>query len=316
MGKKMELTIVVPIYNVEEYLEKCLNSIYPLNIKKEIILINDGSKDSSLEIAQKFEKQYPEETVLISKKNGGLSSARNVGLQKARGEYIYFLDSDDFILPEEFETLFSEIQGTDLEIIHGRGMFYKNGNCFLIQEKLPKDGFDTSMTGKEYIYKMFELDCYVDYVWLNIYKKDYLLKNNFYFEEGITFEDVVFSTPVYWNASKIKQSRSHFYCYRIRQNSITQQAKKPLDHMYVYNFILDYVLEQKIRHSGITRLIISRIRKLAKEEKMFNGEIYQKLWKLPQKNWNSVRNLLDLFFRKYTVRKVSYKEIQEKNRKN
>lgn len=315
MGKTIELTIVVPIYNVEEYLEECMESIYLLNISKEIILVNDGSTDSSFEIAQKFEKRYPKETILISKKNGGLSSARNVGLRNARGKYIYFLDSDDFILLREFEALFSEIQGTNLEIIHGRGMFYGKRGFYPIQGKLPENGFDAPMTGKEYVYKMFELDCYVDYVWLNIYEREYLLKNAFCFEEGITFEDIVFSPQVFWRATRVKQSRQNFYRYRIRENSITQQAKKPLDHLYVYNFFLDYALREGICHRGITRMIIARIRKLAKEEKVFNEEIYRKLWKLPQKKVNAIRNLMDLFFRKYRSKKITYEEIQRREEK-
>lgn len=85
----MELSIIVPIYNVEDYLEECLKSLYNIkNIKLEIILVNDGSKDNSFKIMEKFKEIYPERTVLIDKKNGGLSSARNTGIKVAAGEYL------------------------------------------------------------------------------------------------------------------------------------------------------------------------------------------------------------------------------------
>ena len=96
-GKNMKLSIVVPIYNVEKYLEECLESIYKLNIKKEIILVNDESPDKSYLIIEKYKKLYPNETVIINQKNKGLSGARNSGLEIAKGKYIAFIDSDDFI---------------------------------------------------------------------------------------------------------------------------------------------------------------------------------------------------------------------------
>lgn len=311
MKRNIDLSILVPIYNVEDYLEECLESIYSLNIEKEIIMINDGSTDSSPLIAEKYKEKYPNITTLISQKNQGLSEARNVALHHAKGEYIYFIDSDDFILPENFEVFFSKIKGTDLEILRGLGMFYENQRKFPIQEKLEKIVPLETMTGKEYVIKMFDIGNYTDYVWLNIYRRDYLLKNNFSFQKGITFEDVVFSLPVFWNSSRMRQESDNFYIYRVRQNSITQKPRKKIDHLYVYNFLLDYVLEQEISHSRITRLIISRIRKLSKEEKVFNQKIYIKLWKLPRKNWISIRDLLDLSWRRYFSKNISYEQIQE-----
>ncbi|MGL4687379.1 MAG: glycosyltransferase family 2 protein, partial [Fusobacteriaceae bacterium] len=100
----MELSIIVPIYMVEEYLEECLESLYKIEgIEKEIILVNDGSPDNSYLIIEEFKKKYPKETVIIKKKNGGLSSARNLGISVAKGKYISFIDSDDFIDPIMFK---------------------------------------------------------------------------------------------------------------------------------------------------------------------------------------------------------------------
>lgn len=121
----MELSIIVPIYNVEDYLEECLESLYNIkNIELEIILVNDGSKDNSFKIMEKFKDMYPEKTVLINKENGGLSSARNAGMKAAVGEYISFIDSDDFIDVDEFERFFKEGQKDKLDVIVGNMRYY------------------------------------------------------------------------------------------------------------------------------------------------------------------------------------------------
>ena len=92
----MQLSIVVPIYNVEQYLRECLDSLYKIDgIDYEVILVNDGSKDGSREIMEEFKQSYPERTVIVDKENGGLSSARNAGMRVAKGEYISFIDSDN-----------------------------------------------------------------------------------------------------------------------------------------------------------------------------------------------------------------------------
>lgn len=354
MKRNIDLSIIVPIYNVAEYLEECLESIYSLNIEKEIIMVNDGSTDSSALIAEKYKKKYPNITTLISQKNKGVSEAKNVALYQAKGEYIYFIDSDDFILSEKFEVFFSKIKGTDLDIIRGIGVFYKEKerepirvleNLFSkikkpkskilrglkmfykfykeqkeisIQESLEEIVPFETMTGKEFIMKLFDIDDYRDYVWLNIYRHDYLLENNFSFQKGITFEDRVFSFQVYWNAKNIRQESDNFYKYRIRKkgNSITQKPKIKLDHLYVNNFLLDYILEKGISHTNITKLSISRVRELSKDENVFNQEMYRKLWKLPKKNWISIIKLLDLSWRKYFNEKISYEQIEEISKNN
>ena len=103
----MQLSIVVPIYNVEQYLRECLDSLYKIDgIDYEVILVNDGSKDRSREIMEEFKQSYPERTVIVDKENGGLSSARNAGMRVAKGEYISFIDSDDFIDVQEYKKVF------------------------------------------------------------------------------------------------------------------------------------------------------------------------------------------------------------------
>ena len=100
----LKLSIIVPVYNVEKYLERCLKSLCGLKIENEIIIINDGTKDGSLEIAERFRENHKNENIIIiSQENQGLSEARNNGLKVAKGEYISFIDSDDFVDTENYE---------------------------------------------------------------------------------------------------------------------------------------------------------------------------------------------------------------------
>ena len=93
-----KISIIVPVYNVENYLERCVESILKQTYTNfELLLINDGSTDRSLDILKKYKEKYPEITKIIDKKNGGLSSARNAGIRDAKGEYLSFIDSDDII---------------------------------------------------------------------------------------------------------------------------------------------------------------------------------------------------------------------------
>lgn len=308
--KTIDLSIIIPIYNVESYLRECLESVYAVNLLKEVILVNDGSTDHSLQIAEEFAEKYPEETILISQENRGLSAARNTGLEKAKGEYIYFIDSDDFLDSKAFEDFFYKIKGTDLDIINGSGFRYEDGEFTdPITHNEHITVTENPISGREFLYRMFEADSYVDYVWLNIYRRDFLLENSFFFQEGISYEDILFSSPAFLKAKNIRHIESHFYSYRIRENSITNTKRNYMDFFYIFNFLTDFVLEKKLEHEMLTRLIVARIRSLAKKEKVFNKTIYRKLWKLPKKNWNTFRSLVDLYFRGKMIKEISYEEI-------
>ena len=101
------VSVIVPFYNVEGYIEKCLETLVSQTLEDiEIILVNDGSKDKSIEIVNKFLKMYPEKLVYLEKENGGLSDARNYAINYAKGEYIAFLDSDDYVEKDMYEKMY------------------------------------------------------------------------------------------------------------------------------------------------------------------------------------------------------------------
>lgn len=224
----MELSIIVPIYNVENYLEECLKSLYNIkNIKLEIILVNDGSKDNSFKIMEKFKEIYPEKTVLINKENGGLSSARNAGMKAAVGEYISFIDSDDFIDVGEFEKFFKEGQKDKLDVMVGNMRYYtpeKTGDSLFRSDIIKNSGI---VNGIDFFWNLFQKPkCFREEVVDDIYKREFLVKNNIWFNENIVHEDSEFTPLVYLKAEKVKYIDRAFYFYRQRTGSIMNKVSE------------------------------------------------------------------------------------------
>ena len=224
----MELSIIVPIYNVEDYLEECLKSLYNIkNIKLEIILVNDGSKDNSFKIMEKFKEIYPEKTVLINKENGGLSSARNAGMKAAVGEYISFIDSDDFIDVDQFEKFFKEGQKDKLDVMVGNMRYYtpeKTGDSLFRSDIIKNSGI---VNGIDFFWNLFQKPkCFREEVVDDIYKREFLVKNNIWFNENIVHEDSEFTPLVYLKAEKVKYIDRAFYFYRQRTGSIMNKVSE------------------------------------------------------------------------------------------
>lgn len=224
----MELSIIVPIYNVEDYLEECLESLYNIkNIKLEIILVNDGSKDNSFKIMEKFKDIYPEKTVIVDKKNGGLSSARNAGMKAAVGEYISFIDSDDFIDVDEFEKFFKEGQKDKLDVIVGNMRYYtpEKTGAPLFRSDVVKN--NKILKGVDFFWELFQKPkCFREEVVDDIYRREFLLKNDIWFNENIVHEDSEFTPLVYLKAEKVRYIDRAFYFYRQRTGSIMNKVSE------------------------------------------------------------------------------------------
>ena len=220
------ISIVVPIYNVETYLNECLDSLYKLNIPNmEIILIDDGSTDNSYSIAKEYSEKYPEKTLLIQKENGGLSSVRNLGIKKASKKYIAFIDSDDFIDVKVFEDLLQKGIKKNLDVIVGNLMYYRDGKIGkpLFRSELIKNC--GCVNGIDFFHNTFEKPkCFREEVVASFYKKDFLIENNLFFTEGILHEDSEFTPKVYMKAKKIEYFKCPFYFYRQRSGSIMSKV--------------------------------------------------------------------------------------------
>lgn len=220
----MKVSIIIPVYNVEKYISKCLDSI--LNLKYngvfECILVNDQTEDSSMEIVKDVvEKKHDNIVfqVVDRETNGGLSVARNSGIKEAQGEYLYFLDSDDYILPDTLEKLVAVADKYPKAQIVQAGAIATNGGFSYLRmtEKKIKDYSEDH----SYIRKKMLGNYYPATAWNKLIKREWLLQNNLFFKEGLLHEDD------YWNfyASKYVSAyavcRFDGYIYNIRSNSIT-----------------------------------------------------------------------------------------------
>lgn len=209
-----KISIIVPIYNVEKYLRDCIESIINQTYKEiEILLINDGSTDSSLEICEEYAKKN-DKIKIINKKNGGLSDARNVGLEHATGKYIMFVDSDDFLALNCCEVLYNAINGTEFEFITANYAFTNNDG---IPWKKPmfSEKFENSILNIDDYKKSFYL--MNSTVWNKIFKKEFIDSNNLRFEIGLLAEDAVFTTLAFLKAKKTYYIKDVVYYYRQRE---------------------------------------------------------------------------------------------------
>ena len=222
----MFLSFIIPMYNVEKFIERCILSCEDQNLEKEdfeLIVINDGSKDNSLEIAKKLQKKYSNIT-LYSQENAGLSSARNLGILKAKGDYLWFVDSDDWIKSNCLSNLKKRILNQSVDVAEIMAV-----DVLENQERLYYQLEDNKyMTGPESMLRMI-MPCAPFYIW----KKDFLLKNNLEFYRGIFHEDMEFTPRALYFAKNVVTIREILYYVYQNPNSITRSInpKKSFDYI-------------------------------------------------------------------------------------
>ena len=219
-----KVTVVIPVYNVEKYLDACIESVIDQTLKDiEIICVNDGSTDKSLSIIKKYAKK-DKRIVVIDKENGGLSSARNAGLEKATGEYVLFIDSDDYLSLEALEVLYTKAKENKLDTI------YFDANTVYETKKLEEEHkdwddyyrrepiYETPMKGQD-LYLTMGYDFRVN-VPLQMNKTSFLKKHNIKFIEGIIHEDEPFGIEVTLHSTRAMHIAEDFYQRRVREDSI------------------------------------------------------------------------------------------------
>lgn len=222
---EMKVSIVVPVYNVENYLKRCIESIINQTYQKiEIILVNDGSTDSSPEICNEFARMDNRIRV-IHQKNVGLSGARNTGINEATGNYIYFIDSDDYVKNNTIESLISLAREKKCDVVIGNGLRITGDNSNPIKKEFKKSDFDL-MHGIDYLVKAIQRDTYIACAWLNLYSLELIKKNQLYFKTGILHEDEEWTPRVLLHAKRVSVSDEYNYMYVIRENSITTKGNR------------------------------------------------------------------------------------------
>ena len=261
----MKLSIIIPVYNVEDYVKNCLKSVSNLSgLDYEIIVVNDGSTDSSLKIVQEFWADYDGDMKIITKKNGGLSSARNCGIQASCGDYICFLDSDDFVLPEKFIQFVQSVYADDLDVGFGnlirfneKEEYSEDPSSVWKNKVFPK--CSPILSGVNFADQIF--DRRKDFInveaCIQIVKKQFLMRHNLLFKEGIYHEDTLFTYQEFMVAEKMKYYNIPFYVYRYRSDSIMNSPnKKTIDKKLLDKYNLAYEFYNLKKEYGISAYFI------------------------------------------------------------
>lgn len=221
-----KISVIVPVYNVEKYLSQCLDSIIHQTYKNlEIILVDDGSTDSSGLICDNY-SQKDKRIKIIHKCQGGLSAARNAGLKIATGEYISFIDSDDFIDKNMYSILINNTQKYNSDIVWFNYYNYYSKKHFINSSIIKNnDLYDLSSSDKikfaKNLFYQYKMDAHV---WAKLYKRS--IFNNIKFPYGKLFEDIFVLLPILSNAKIISTIPDCLYFYRNRSESIVNQYFK------------------------------------------------------------------------------------------
>ena len=232
----IKVSIIVPVYNVEKYLPKCLDSLTNQTLKDiEIIIVNDGSPDNSQKIIDKYTKKYKNIKSYL-KKNGGLSDARNFGIKKASGEYLSFIDSDDYVTHDMYEKMYNKAKNNNFDIVVCDLNYIHNNKIKKVYSHIKKD---TTNIKKEM------LDIYPS-ACNKIFKKE-LFDNGIEFKKGIWFEDVEFLYRLLPSVKSIGVIHEHFNQYVQRDGSITNSIDKRIyNYIDNWNGIVDFYKQNNI----------------------------------------------------------------------
>ena len=233
----MELiSVIVPVYNVESYVAECIESIQNQTyMNLEIILVNDGSTDASGDICDQY-AAYDERIQVIHKENAGVSAARNTGIESANGDYIGFVDSDDYIAPTMYEDMLKLMAEHDLDIIECTA-FRNNGDTNI---EGCNDG-SLEIFNRDEALKMAMYDCFVA-VWSQLYKRRVI--SDVRFPVGRKFEDSAVSYLFIANTKRVGHINRCLYYYRLNPNSTTQTSFDPKSR---WDFVLGY--EERLQYA-------------------------------------------------------------------
>lgn len=230
-----EVSVIVPVYNVEKYLERCLNSLVNQTLQNiEIIIVNDGTKDNSEEIIKKFIEKYPQKIVYLKKENGGLSDARNYGMPYAKGEYIAFLDSDDYVEKDIYKEMYELAKKENSDMVE----------CDFLWEypnKIREDIGQTYNGKKEMLEKVRVV------AWNKLIRRSILEETKIQFPKGLRYEDVEFTYKLIPYLEKVSFLKKLYIHYTQRDNSIINvQNEKTKEIFTVLDNVINYYKENDL----------------------------------------------------------------------
>lgn len=222
----MKVSVIVPMYNVQDYVGVCLESLAKQTLKDlEVILVNDGCTDDTPKIAQSYVEQYPDLFQLVSKENGGLSDARNFGIPYAKGEYIAFLDSDDYVEPTLYEKLLAKAEeGYDVVVTDIEYWYEKDKEKCWVMKGL-RDWEAESIQKRAMLSPMF--------AWNKLYKASFFQGEKGYrYPVGTWYEDIPVTTMIFAHAANIGYVEECLMHYRQREGSIMRETSSRVGEIF------------------------------------------------------------------------------------
>lgn len=243
--KSPKISIIIPVYNVEKYIEKALKSVLAQTFTDyEVIMVNDGSTDGSLSILRAYEKKY-DNFHLIDLCHGGLSKARSAGVNAATGEYIAFLDSDDFLAPNFLEALYNTAVENDADISSCNFYLYydKGRNKFL----MPFTARSGVYSNEVALRKLILDTTFHFFMWNKLYKRELFTQNDIKFYD-MYFEDITMAPQLFYYANKVAFVNKPLYYYSRRKDSIisTIDATKINDYIKAMGITRNFLEEKGV----------------------------------------------------------------------
>lgn len=252
------ISIIVPVYNVEDYVQECIESVLSQNYDGEVecIVIDDCGSDASMDIVKKIVKEYSgtiQFRIIRHNQNKGLSAARNTGIDAAEHEYILFIDSDDYLEPSALSTLTKEFDNENL----------------IVARFTQTNGITSSTPAKTE--QLFNKECLNSFLnrkypitaWNKLYSRQFLQDNNLRFLEGVLYEDLLWSIQVAERSTKIKLISKPTYVYRIREASISHAIKgekEIKDKTLILSKVVDFCKEVQIIDNIYTQEYITQLK--------------------------------------------------------
>ena len=243
-------SIIIPVYNVEKYLDRCLESVLKQEFNDyEIILVDDGSTDTSSYICDSYKQS--EKVTVIHKDNGGLSSARNCGLDISKGEYIFFVDSDDYICPGTLKILYDNLSRTNVDVIKFNYILQPSGKVI---NSILKD----SVYQKEQIIRevlplaLTNISGFMLSASTHVYRREFLNDENIKFtsEREVGSEDFLFNESVFLRANSMMHINNALYNYDYREGSLTKRYRNNLIDQYR---VLYLKMHESLGNAGISK---------------------------------------------------------------
>lgn len=275
-----KVSVVVPIYNVEKYIKKCLDSLVNQTLQEiQIILVNDGSTDESGNIAKEYASKYTNKIIYLEKENGGLSDARNFGMRYTEGEYIAFLDSDDYVENTMYEEMYNKALQENSDYVE----------CDFLWEypdKTKKDKRNSYNNKKEMLTNVRVV------AWNKLIKREILEKNNISFPKGLRYEDIEFTYKLIPYLNKVSYVDKEFVHYVQRNNSIANvQNERTAEVFTIFDNIIKYYQEkgfyeeykEELEYSYSRILLCSSLKRIckikdSKTRKKLIEETFEKLY--------------------------------------